>query len=295
MKITGISHIDGIEYDDYTMPQLYRVARRMSRRNRLFDAVTVLRRILGAEGKLKIRAMLLLARCYDRIGYLKGDADYDDLSLKTYRELLVLKMGRFRRKRILNEYGRVQERIRRFEDREYRAVEKAERLKRRKPKTPKAWFILGSNFNIRKDPAFVIDSYRNALAMDPAYIPALYRLGYIYETILRDIPRAREYYIRLVKLSPKDNVHDSEITGARCILDGCANLAGICHREGQHKKVMYLLTRAFYPDICAVLEPQEIRLMVKELVKTAERSARALNVEEDLERFLRGKLDTIDQ
>ena len=146
---------------------------------------------------------------------------------------------------------------------EYKAQSKAEELKKSRNLSPKAWYMLGANFSVRKDPLFVINAYNQAIELNDKYIAALYRLGYIYQYNLNDTAKALGYYLKAVKINPYEDDIESETTNIKTILEACTEISGIYTAEKNFKKVISVFDHSFkiftaYGDICSLLNMKRI-------------------------------------
>ena len=90
--------------------------------------------------------------------------------------------------------------------------------------SPKAWFMLGANFSVRKDPLFVINAFNNAIALNDKYISALFRLGYVYQYNMNDKNAALSLYLKVIKIPPYEDNIESESTNVKTILEVIVSL-----------------------------------------------------------------------
>lgn len=262
--------IESFEKQEISNKKVYKAAQKYYYRDYLDEAEYLLNTLINS-GNAALEVKWLLAKVIDRIALMTDNEEYEDMAIKAYKELLNLNTKKRIHKKIQKEFNTVQERIHKYGEEEYKALEKASRLEKKTKLSPKSWFMLGSNFNIRKDPEFVINAYKNAINMDPKYMPALFRLGYIYQYTKDDDATALFYYIRLVKLNPEDDAYESETTNAKCILDACNNLVKIYYKQKEYKKVLYLLNRAL--TVQTKYLPPSMLSSVKQLILISREAA----------------------
>lgn len=262
---------------------IYRSARTWYKKNKLHESVRALQYLLNRQ-YAPFKVKVLLARCYERLSFLLRDIEYEDLAREIYENIITTARRR-RRRKVIREYNRLMNRIYELNDNEYRAFIKAHQLHMEQSPSPKKWLLLGSNFNIRKDVDFVINAYRNAIELDPNYIMALYRLGYVYQFNKGDEQSAIPYYIRLVKLDPADDHNESETTNARCILDGCNQLGRIYFHKKEYRKVIALFNQAL--RIQSEFLPSGVLSCIRDLIYFADLSAKQIQISDTLDTHLK--------
>ena len=279
-----IKEIDGLQVDKLSNRRVYKLSRFLYRKNKLHESVNALKYLIR-RGYSRPDVMFLLALCYDRISFLLKDIEYEDLAKETYEDLLQTCEKKRKRRNIMKEYNIFINRIYEFNEGEYNAYRKASQLKGDDMKTPKAWLLLGSNFNIRKDVDFVISSFQNAIVLDPNYMLALFRLGYVYQFNKNDENMALQYYVRLVKLNPGDDSNESETTNARCILEGCNQLGKIYFRKREYRKVVAVFNHALNVQN-EYLQSSTLSL-IRDLIYLADISANHINLKDKLDTHIK--------
>ncbi len=213
------------------------------KKNKLHAAEEILLRLIH-HGYGDSHVQFLLASTYDRLAYLTGDDDFEDRAMNIYDEIIRYgKSWRYRRK-AKKSMNILAERISRLNQVELKAVEKAREFASSNFTSPKAWFVLGANFSIRKDPFFVLNAYKNAVKLAPNYIAALFRVAYIYQHNLRDYDSALSYYLRLIKVDPVDSDFDSSGENIKMILEAYNEMSQIYLRKKEFGKVISVLDRA---------------------------------------------------
>ncbi len=262
---------------------IYRSARKWYKENKLHESKSALRYLLNRQ-YAPFRVKVLLARCYERLSFLLKDIEYEDLAREIYEDIIATARRRHRRK-VTGEYNRLMNRIYELNENEYRAFIKARQLHTEQAPTPKKWLLLGSNFNIRKDVDFVINAYRNAIEIDPNYIMALYRLGYVYQFNKGNVQSAIPCYVRLVKLNPAEDHNESETDNARCVLDGCNQLGKIYFHRKEYRKVIALFNQAL--RIQSEFLPADILSGIRELIYLADLSAKQIQIRDTLDSHLK--------
>jgi tetratricopeptide (TPR) repeat protein len=243
ISMKSLENIDPSQYDRLSNREIFSLSQFLYKKNKLFESVSALK-FLIKRGYRNTDVRLQLARCYDRISFLLGDIEYEDLARETYEDILRTPLRRLKRRKILKCYNSLINRIYELHENEYNAFRKALQLKVENIKNPKIWMQLGANFNIRKNVDFVINAYQHALDLDPNYILALFRLGYIYQYNKNEEERALNYYTRLVKLHPEEDCNQSETSNARCILAGCNQLGKIYFEKKEYRKVVAVFNHA---------------------------------------------------
>ncbi len=240
----------------FNFKRSFRKAKHFYRKNRLHDALTILTN-LRHHGYNDPELMLLIARVYDRLTILTSDAEYEELTLETYNDIIRYSSSRRVIKKALKLQNLFIKNIYALNENEQKAQSKAEELKNSKPLSPKAWYMLAANFSVRKDPFFVIDAYKNAVSLNEKYISALYRLGYVYQYNLNDRNEALGYYLRVIKILPYEDSIESESTNVKTILEACTEISEIYASEEKYSKVISVFDHAFktfmaYSDICTI-------------------------------------------
>ena len=279
-----INRIDISRHYGLSNKKLFSIAELLYKKNRYHESVNTLKNLISS-GYTTPEVKFLLARSYDKLSSHLKDIDYDDLAQKTYEELLQLPLKRRIRSRVQMRYNRFINRISEFNVNDYKAVMKSIELSEDEKKSPKAWFMLGSNFNIRKDVDFVITTYKNALELDPSYMLALFRLGYIYQYNKNDELSALHYYVRLVKIDPDSDCNESETTNARCIMDACNQMSKIYYKRNKYRKIVAVLNRAI--AIQNEYLPTSALTLVKNLIYLSDISASHLNLKSRLDSYLK--------
>jgi tetratricopeptide (TPR) repeat protein len=233
-----------------------KLAKRFYRKNRLHDALSVLLK-LKHHGYEYPEVILLIAKVYDRLFYLTSEADYEVLAVDTYNEIIRYSPSRRYIRKAVKLQKNFFRRLSALNENEYRAQTKAEEFRYNTPQSPKAWYMLGANFPVRKDPYFVINAFSNALKLNDKYISALYRIGYIYQYNLNDSRSALGYYLKAIKIPPYQDNIESESTNVKIILEACCEIGGLYTAEEKYKKVISVFDHAFkiymaYTDICSL-------------------------------------------
>ncbi len=251
-----------------------RQARSLYRKNRLHEALTILNR-LRHHGYDEPELMLLTAQVYDRLTFLTSEAEYEEFTMETYNEIIRYSSHKSYIKKAVKLQNNFVKRISALNEDEYKARSKAEELKNSKTLSPKAWFMLGANFSVRKDPLFVINAFNNAIMLNDKYISALYRLGYIYQYNLNDKKSALSLYLKVIKIHPYEDTIDSESTNVKTILEACTEISEIYSSDEQYKKVISIFDHSFkifmaYADICAIHN-------IKKIISNAYTASRELD------------------
>lgn len=251
-----------------------RLARNLYKKNRLHEALSTLTS-LRHHGYEDPELLLLSAKVYDRLTFLTSEAEYEEMAMETYEEIIRYCSSKRYIKKAIKLQNLFVKRISSPDEKEFRAQNKAEELKNNETRSPKAWYMLGANFSVRKDPLFVINAYENAVKLNDKYILALYRLGYIYQYNLNDEMTALSYYLRVIKILPHEDSTDSESTNLKAIIDACTEISKIYLSEFRYKKVISVFDHAFkmymsYGDICTILS-------LKRIITNAYTASRELN------------------
>lgn len=244
--------------------KLLRRAKMLFRKNRLHESIAIIMK-LKHHGYNNDEISLLLARAYDRLAYLTAEVEYEDTALEKYDELIRYTGSKRYRKRAIKLRNSLTKRVSSLSESEQRACSRAAEMKTRLPKSPKAWFMLGANFPVRKDPLFVINAYKNAVRLDEKYILALFRIGYLYHYYIQDVDTARSYYLRMIKIPPYEDRVEPEALNVKTILEGCNELSDIYLQSEEMKKVISVFDHALniyrtYSDICS---PHDIKRIAK--------------------------------
>lgn len=233
-----------------------RFAKKLYRKNRLHDALSILL-TLKHHGYEYPEVTLLTAKVYDRLYYLTSEADYEIMAVETYNEIIRYSPSRRYVRKAVKLHNIFLKRISTLDENECKAQTKAEEYRYNKPHSPKAWYMLGANFSVRKDPYFVINALINAVKLNDKYISAFYRLGYIYQYNLNDNRNALGYYLKAIKIPPYEDSIESESTNVKIILEACSEIGRIYTSEEKYKKVISVFDHAFkiymaYSDVCSL-------------------------------------------
>lgn len=261
-----------------------RQAKSFYRKNRLHEALSILTK-LRHHGYDDPEQMFLTAQVYDRLTLLTSEAEYEELTIETLNEIIKYSSNKKYIKKAVNLQNLFVKRISALNESEYKAQTKAEELKNSKTLSPKAWFILGANFSVRKDPLFVINAYNNAILLNDKYISALYRLGYIYQYNLNDTGSALSLYLKVIKIHPYEDNIESESTNVKTILEACTEISEIYSSEENYKKVISVFDHAFklytaYGDICSIHS-------IKKIIYNAHNASKKLNNVTALEKHVK--------
>jgi len=242
--------------------QLLRRAKSLFRKNRLHEAISILMK-LKHHGYNNDEVNLLVARSYDKLAYLTSEAEYEDTALEKYEELIRYTGSRRYRKRAIKLRNSFSKRISSLNESEQKACNRAAEMKSNLPKSPKAWFMLGANFPVRKDPMFVINAYKNAVRLNEHYILAMFRIGYLYQYYLQDNETAKSFYLKMIKISPCEDTVEPEAVNVKTILEGCSELSDIYLQKGDMRKVISVYDHALkifkaYSDISSLHDIKRI-------------------------------------
>jgi len=242
--------------------RLLRRAKSLFRKNRLHEAINILMK-LKHHGYNNDEVNLLVARSYDKLAYLTSEVEYEDTALEKYEELIRYTGSRRYRKRAIKLRNSFSKRISSLNESEQKACSRAAEMKSSLPKSPKAWFMLGANFPVRKDPMFVINAYKNAVRLNENYILAMFRIGYLYQYYLQDNETAKSFYLRMIKITPCEDVVEPEAVNVKTILEGCNELSDIYLQKGDMKKVISVYDHALqiykaYSDISSLHDIKRI-------------------------------------
>ena len=249
-------------------------AKSFYRKNRLHDAVTILAG-LRHHGYDEPELILLTAKVYDRLSFLTSEAEYEHMAMETYEEIINYSGSKRYIKKAVKLQNQFVKRISALDENEFKAQTKAEELKNSKTRSPKAWYMLGANFSVRKDPLFVINAYNNAILLNDKYIAALYRLGYVYQYNMNDRISALSLYLKAIKIQPYEDTIESESTNVKTILEACTEISEIYSFEDKYEKAISVFDHAFkiymaYGDICSIHT-------IKKIISNAYRASKELN------------------
>jgi tetratricopeptide (TPR) repeat protein len=231
-------------------------AKRLYRKNLLHDCLSVISK-LKRHGYNDPELLLLMAKVCEKLTLLTSDIEFESMTMEAYTEIINFSNN----KRYIKKADKLQKlfikKISHTDEDVIKAQSKAKELKLSKPKSPKAWFMLGANFSVRQDPQFVITAYSNAVKLHEKYISALYRLGYIHQYNLNDKRSALSYYLKAIKIQPHEDNIESESTNVKIIIEACTEISAIYLSEYKYNKVISAFDHAFklfvlYSDICAL-------------------------------------------
>lgn len=268
--------------------KLLRRAKFLFRKNRLHEAINILVK-LKHHGYDTDKVNLLIARSYDRLAYLTSEVEYEDTTLEKYEELIRYTGSRRYRRRAVKLRNSFSKRISSLNESERNACSRAEEMKSNLPRSPKAWFMLGANFPVRKDPMFVIEAYKNAVRLNENYILAIFRIGYLYHHYIQDLETAREFYLKLIKIPPYEDTVEPEAVNVKTILEGCNELSEIYFQRGDLKKVISVFDHALklyrtYTDICSQHD-------IKRIAKNSYQAALSLDKLDSLKKHVMSRFN----
>ncbi len=254
--------------------QLLRKAKKLFRKNRLHESISILTK-LKHHGFNTDEINLFIARAYDRLAFLTSEVEHEETAIEKYDEIIRYTGSRRYRKRAIKLRNRITDRISSLNESEKKACNRADEMMCNLPKSPKAWFMLGANFPVRKDPVFVINAYINAVKLNENYILALFRIGYLYHYYLKDPDTAAGFYLRLIKIPPYEDTIEPEAVNVKTLLEGCSELSDIYLQRNNMEKIISVFDHAMniyrtYPDICS---PHDI----KRIIKNSHRAALSLD------------------
>jgi tetratricopeptide (TPR) repeat protein len=260
-----------------------KLARKLYKKNRLHEAIGILTRLKHHGYDLPLTS-LTLAMTYDKVAYLSGDKEYEDMALEEYDEIINYRGSKKYRKKAIKLQNSLAKRISLLNENEYKAQVKAKELQNSSPRSAKSWFMLGANFAVRKDPFFVINAFENALKLNPDYILALYRLGYIYHHNLNDIDAALKYYLRVIKINPFEDTTESESINIKAVIETCNELSDIYMKKRQLNRVLSVCdyTLKFfheYNDMCSSES-------LKNIIDNSYKAARRLEKSDALKKYI---------
>jgi len=267
--------------DDYK--ESFRQAKKLYKKNRLHEAIAILAR-LKHHGYDPPLTSLTLAMAYDKMAYLSGDKEYEDIALEEYDDIINYSASKKYRKKAVKLQNSLAKRISLLNEDEYRARRKAREMEGKNPRSAKSWFILGANFSVRKDPFFVINAFENALSLNPDYILALYRSGYIYHHNLNDADKALKYYLRAVKIEPFKDTSEPESVNVKTIIAVCNELSDIYMKKKQLNRVLSVcdFTIQFYQTYSDLCSSDSLR----NIIDNSYRAARRLQKGDALNRYI---------
>jgi tetratricopeptide (TPR) repeat protein len=249
-------------------------ARIFFKKNRLHESLSIINR-LRHHGYDEPELILFAAQVYDRLTLLTSEAEYEELAMETFNEIIRYSDNKKYIKKAVKLQNTFMKRISALDENEFKAQSKAEELKSTRNMSPKAWFILGANFSVRKDPLFVINALNNAIVLNDKYISALYRLAYVYQYNMNDKNSALSLYLKVIKIQPYEDNIESESTNVKTILEACTEISGIYMFDDQYKKAISVFDHAFklvtaYGDICSIHT-------IKKIISNAYASSMKLN------------------
>jgi len=242
--------------------KLLRRAKALFRKNRLHEAISILMK-LKHHGFENDGVNLLIARSYDKLAYLTSEAEYEDTALEKYEEIIRYTGSRRYRRNAIKLRNSFSRRISSLSDSEKKACSRAAEMKTNVPASPKAWFMLGANFPVRKDPMFVINAYKNAVRLNENYILAMFRIAYLYQYYLQDIETAKSFYLRMIKIPPYEDTVEPKSLNIKTILEGCNELSDIYFQSGEMNKVISVFNHSLnifktYSDISSLHDIKRI-------------------------------------
>lgn len=263
-----------------------KLARKFYKKNRLHEAIGILARLKHHGYDLPLTS-LTLAMAYDKVAYLSGDKEYEDMALEEYDEVINYSGSKKYRKKAIKLQNSLAKRISLLNENDYRAQEKAAELQTSSPRSAKSWFILGANFAVRKDPFFVINAFEKALELNPDYILALYRLGYIYHHNFGDMDTALKYYLRVIKINPFEDTTESESINVKAVIETCNELSDIYMKKRLLNRVLSVCdyTLKFYSQYSDLCSSESI----KNIMDNSCKAARRLKKSEALKKYISEK------
>ena len=261
----------------------FKQAKKLYKKNRLHEAIAILARLKHHGYDLPLTS-LTLAMAYDKMAYLSGDKEFEDMALEEYDDIINYSTSKKYKKKALKLQNALAKRISLLNENEYKAHEKAREMEEKNPRSAKSWFILGANFSVRKDPFFVINAFENALSLNPDYIAALYRLGYIYHHNLNDTEKALKYYLRAVKIDPFQDSSEPESVNVKAIIATCNELSDIYMKKKQLNRVLSVCdyTIRFYQTYSDLCSSESI----KNILDNSYKAARRLQKGDALNRYI---------
>lgn len=265
------NHQNKIGFD---LERSLRQAKSFYRKNLLHEALTILKK-LKHHGYDEPEILYLTALIYDRLTLLTSEAEYEELLMETCDEIIKYTDNKKYIKKAIRLQNQFVKRISALDENEYKAQIKAVELQKTRAMSPKAWFMLGANFSVRKDPLFVINAYNNAIQLNSKYIAALFRLGYIYQYNLNDKLSALSLYLKAIKILPYEDTIESESTNVKTIIEACTEISEIYLADRNFSKTISVFDHAFkiytaYMDICDIYS-------LKRLISNAYTASTELN------------------
>lgn len=239
-----------------------RQAKSFYRRNHLHEALIILKK-LKHHGYDEPEILYLTARTYDRLLLLTSEAEYEEMLMETCDEIINYSDNKKYIKKALKLQDQFVKRVSSLDENEQKAQMKAVELQKTRAMSPKAWFILGANFSVRKDPLFVINAYNNAIQLNNKYIAALFRLGYIYQYNLNDKLSALSLYLKAIKILPYEDTIESESTNVKTLIEACTEISEIYLADRNFSKTISVFDHAFriytaYMDICDIYSMKRV-------------------------------------
>lgn len=267
----------------YDYKKSFKLAKKLYKKNRLHETIGILKKLKHHGYDLPLTS-LTLAMTYDKVAYLSGDKEYEDMALEEYDEIINYSDSRKYRKKAVKLQNSLAKRISILNENDYKAHDKARELQAVSPRSAKSWFMLGSNFAARKDPFFVINSFENAIKLKPDYILALYRLGYIYHHNLNDTESALKYYLKVIRIDPFEDTTESESNNIKAVIETCNELSDIYMKKKQLNRVLSVCdyTLSFYQkysELCS-------REGIKNIIENSYKAARRLQKEDALQKYI---------
>ena len=244
-------HEIGLDYK-----QNIKLAKRLFRKNLLHDSLSIISK-LKHHGYNDPELLLFMAKVCEKLTLLTSDIEFESMTIETYAEIINFSNS----KRYIKKADKLQKlfikKISPIGEDPAKVQNKAEELRIKNTNSPKAWFMLGANFSVRRDPQFVITAYSNAVELHEKYISALFRLGYIHQYNLNDKLSALSYYLKAIKIQPHEDNIESESTNVKIIIEACTEISVIYLSEQKYNKVISVFDHAFklfvlYSDICTL-------------------------------------------
>ncbi len=264
----------------------FKLAKKLYKKNKLHETILILKQLKHHGYDLPLTS-LTLAMAYDKVAYLSGDKEYEDMALEEYSEIINYSDSKKYRKKAIKLQNSLAKRISILNENEYKAHEKARELHAVSSRSAKSWFMLGANFAVRKDPLFVINSFENAIKLKPDYILALYRLGYVYHHNLNDTKNALKYYLKVIRIDPFEDKTESESNNVKAIIETCNELSDIYMQKKQLNKVLSVCdyTLKFYQKYSDLCSSEGI----KNIMENTYKAARRLQKEDALKKYILDK------
>lgn len=252
--------------------KILREARKYYKRNKLHLAEKVLLKLIH-HGYRDPEVKYQLALTYDKLAYLTSESEFEDNAFELYDELINYSDKRKFRRKAGKSLNRLAKRTSELNENDHKAKEKAFELGTREPKSPKAWFILGANFSVRKDPFFVLDAYKNAIKLCPDYILAIYRAAYIYQYNLNDTDRALKYYLKLIKTDPLADGIETKGNNIKTIIEACGEISDIYIRKKDYSRVISIFDHAisFYLNYQDLVNVETMKKLLLNTITASKR------------------------